>query len=146
MLPTIHVLVKDAMYVSRGEIPMYVGDAEYQWIYEDSGLTSQYDQLAGVLAWMHQIFSAKLLTPKDGSSFILASLTSRSHQVNYRILLVPCFTVVVYNETWWPLLNVHLNYKPTNYWRILFWSGGRPMQFSCLKKFRALVVPGGGMS
>ena len=41
------------------------------------------------------------------------------------------------------MLNVHLNYKPPSSWRILFLSGGYPRQFSRLKKFRALVVPGG---
>ena len=41
------------------------------------------------------------------------------------------------------MLNVHLSYKPPSYWRILFWSGVHPRQFSKLKKFRALVVPSG---
>ena len=41
------------------------------------------------------------------------------------------------------MLNVHLSYKRISSWRILFWSGGYPRQFSCLEKFRALVVPGG---
>ena len=38
------------------------------------------------------------------------------------------------------MLNVHLSYKPTSYWRIMFWSGGYPSQFSRLKVFRVLVV------
>ena len=42
------------------------------------------------------------------------------------------------------MLNVKLSYKHTSSWRILFWSGGYPRQFSPLKKFGALVVPGGG--
>ena len=42
------------------------------------------------------------------------------------------------------MLNVNLSYKPTSYWRILFRSGGNPMQLSCLEIFRALVIPGGG--
>ena len=42
------------------------------------------------------------------------------------------------------MFNVHLSYKPPNSWRILFQSGGCPRQFSCLKNFRALVVPNGG--
>ena len=42
------------------------------------------------------------------------------------------------------MLNVQLSYKPTSSWRILFWSWRRPRQFSCLKKFKALVVPSGG--
>ena len=40
------------------------------------------------------------------------------------------------------MLNVNLTYKPPISWRILFRSWGYPMQFSCLKFFRALVVPG----
>ena len=43
---------------------------------------------------------------------------------------------------WW-LLNGHLGYNPTIYWRILFRSGGRPRQFSILKFFRDLADPGG---
>ena len=73
-----------------------------------------------------------------------SSLTSRSHRVNPRSLLGPCFAVVVYVETWWPTLNVKLSYKPPRYWRILFWSRICPRQFIYLKMFRALVVPGGG--
>ena len=42
------------------------------------------------------------------------------------------------------MLNVRISYRPPSYWRILFWSGGHPRQFSRLKKFRALVVPRGG--
>ena len=42
------------------------------------------------------------------------------------------------------MLKVQLNYKPPSSWRILFRSERRPRQFSCLKKFKALVVPGGG--
>ena len=42
------------------------------------------------------------------------------------------------------MLNVNLSYNPTSSWRILFRYGGYPRQFSRLKKFRALVVPGGG--
>ena len=40
-------------------------------------------------------------------------------------------------------MNLHLSYKPPSYWRILFRSGGYLSQFSRLKKFRSLVVPGG---
>ena len=39
------------------------------------------------------------------------------------------------------MLNVHISYKPLSYWRILFWSGVRTMQFNNIKNFRALVVP-----
>ena len=42
------------------------------------------------------------------------------------------------------MLNVYLIYKTPSSWRILFWSGGYPRQFSCLKISRFLVVPGGG--
>ena len=42
------------------------------------------------------------------------------------------------------MLHLHLSYKTPRSWRILFRSGGHPRQFSRLKKFRALVVPGGG--
>ena len=42
------------------------------------------------------------------------------------------------------MLSVHLSYKPPSSWSILFCSGGRPRQFSCLKKFRSLVFPRGG--
>ena len=41
------------------------------------------------------------------------------------------------------MLNMHLIYKTPLSWRILFWSGGRPRQFSCLKKFRDLKYPSG---
>ena len=40
------------------------------------------------------------------------------------------------------MLNVHLSYKPPDSCRILFRSGGSPRKFSCMKIFRALVVPG----
>ena len=36
------------------------------------------------------------------------------------------------------------SYKPPSNWSILFRSGGRPNHFSCLKNFRALVVPSRG--
>ena len=54
------------------------------------------------------------------------------------------FFSCVYDETWRPILNVHLSYKPPSSWRVLFWSGGLPGQFSRLKKLRTLVVPDGG--
>ena len=38
---------------------------------------------------------------------------------------------------------MHQSYKPPNSWRILFWSGGCPSQFSNMKHFRALVFPVG---
>ena len=63
--------------------------------------------------------------------------------MNSRSLLRPYFTGVVYVETCWPMFNVHLSYKPPKYWRILFRYGVRHRQFSRLKKFRSLVIPGG---
>ena len=42
------------------------------------------------------------------------------------------------------MFNVHQSYKPPSYWWVLLWCGELPRQFSCLKKFRALVVPVGG--
>ena len=64
----------------------------------------------------------------------MVSLTDRSHRLNLRSLLRPCFAVVVYNE---------LSYKPTSSWRIFSWSGLYSMQFSILKTFRSVVSPGG---
>ena len=43
------------------------------------------------------------------------------------------------------MLNVHLSYKTTSYYKILFCYGGIPMQFSCLGIFRDLVVLGRGL-
>ena len=42
------------------------------------------------------------------------------------------------------MLNGHLSYKTPSSWRIIFQYGGIPRHFSILKKFRSLVVPGGG--
>ena len=42
------------------------------------------------------------------------------------------------------MLNMHIVYNPPSTWSIMLKSGGRPSQFSRMKKFRALVVPGGG--
>ena len=42
------------------------------------------------------------------------------------------------------MLDFCLSYKPPNSWIIIVWSEGRPSQFSHLKKFRYLVIPGGG--
>ena len=54
------------------------------------------------------------------------------------------FCSCVCGETRWPILKLYLCYKPPSSWRILFRSGGRPRQFSCLEKFRTLGVPIGG--
>ena len=90
MLPTMQALVEDAMYVSQGDIPMSEGDTAYHWSCEESVLTSRYYQLVDVSACPQQRFSAKILTPKDGSSFILERTTNGIYQVNLRILYGPC--------------------------------------------------------
>ena len=54
------------------------------------------------------------------------------------------FKKLVSDETGWPMLNIHISYKPHNSWRILFRPEGYPMQFSRLKEFRTLVILGGG--
>ena len=41
-------------------------------------------------------------------------------------------------------MNVNLSYNSPSSWSIQFKSGGCPSQFSSLKNFRSLVVPGGG--
>ena len=111
---------------------------------EDSSLTSRYYQPAGVSACLKLILYASILTPNDDVSFILESLTNRSHQVNSIIPLGPCFAVFVYDENGWPMLTAHLSYKPPIYWRILFWSGWWPRKFISMKCFRALVFPSRG--
>ena len=141
--PTMQVLVEDVVYVSQCGIPMYVWDALYLWICDDPGLISWSDQIVGAAACSHQSFSSKLLTPKDVSSFILVNITNRSHQVNSRSMIGPCFAVVVYDETRWPMLNVHLSYKPPYSWRIIFWSGGCPRQFSGLNFSGLWHIPKG---
>ena len=73
----------------------------------------------------------------------MVSITNRSHQVSSRSMLGLCFVVVLHDEILLPMLNVHLSYKPSSSWRILFWSGGYPRQFNHLKMFRVMVVPGG---
>ena len=73
---------------------MSEGDSMYQWSCEDPGITSLPDQIVGALAGPQKSFSENILTPKYRGIFILASLINRSHQVNSRILLVPCFSVI----------------------------------------------------
>ena len=87
------------MYVSQGEMTISGGNSAYNWSCEDPGLTSWSDHLVGVPAYPHKILSAKLLTPRDGVSFILAGLTNISHQLNSRSLIVPCFAVFLCDET-----------------------------------------------
>ena len=126
----------------------YQYQLEECWSSVDLCLPPEITQRSNQQVWdlddLEWSFYANLLTPKVGSSFTLESLTNRSRQINLRSLLSPCFAVVVYNENWWPMFNVHLTYKFPSSWMILFWFGGYPRQFSTLKKFRALVVPGGG--
>ena len=40
-------LVEGEIYIYQGETPMSGGDAEYQWICEESDITSRFDQLIG---------------------------------------------------------------------------------------------------
>ena len=48
------------------------------------------DQLVGALDQPQQIFSAKILNPKDGGRFTSESLTTISHEVNPISLRRPC--------------------------------------------------------
>ena len=89
MCPTVQGLVEDVMYVSQGKIPIYEGGATYQWSCEESGLTSWSDQLAFTSAGLQRSLYSNILTPKCGGSFILASLTNRSHQVDLKSLRGP---------------------------------------------------------
>ena len=93
------LLVDDGMYVYQGEIQMSGGDSVYQWSYEEPSLTSRYDQIVLISECLHQRFYEKLLTPKYVNSFILVSLTNRSHQVNIRRVISPCFALVLCDET-----------------------------------------------
>ena len=65
----------------------------------ESGTTSRSDQPAGISACPQRRFFVKLLTPKDGGSFILTSLTNISHQVSSRSLIGQCFECFVCDET-----------------------------------------------
>ena len=107
-------------------------------------LTWQSDQPVGASSYPQWSFSAKILTPKAMGSFILEILTNRSQRVNLRSLSGPCLEFFVYNETWWPMFNIHLSYKPPSSWRILFRSGGSPRKFSRLKMWSSLLVTSGG--
>ena len=66
---------------------------------KESGLTSRSDHPAGIFQCPYQSVSASLINQKDGGSFILASLTNRSHQLNSIIMFSPYFSVVEYNDT-----------------------------------------------
>ena len=67
-------------------------------------LTLQYDQPEGDSSCPHQSFSANILTPKEGSIFILASIINISYQMNSRSLLGPFFAV-------WCTINLVINVK-----------------------------------
>ena len=96
-------------------------------------LTSRSDQPIGASSYPYWSFYTKIFNPEWQRYFTLASLINRNHRVNLGSLLGPCFAVVVYNETWWPMYNVHLSYNPPSSWRILFWFRGYARQFSILK-------------
>ena len=106
-------------------------------------LTSRHDQAVGASDYLKKILYEKILNPKDGGSFILASLTNIRHQVYSRIILILCFTVAVYDKTGWPMLDMHLSYNPPSSWGILFRSEGIPKKFSYKKNSRHLLIPGG---
>ena len=72
-----------------------VGYSAYQCIYEESGLTSRYNQLSGTQECLQRSFYEKKLTPKSGGSFILESLTNRSHQVDLVSLHGPCLVLKI---------------------------------------------------
>ena len=57
-------------------------------------LNSRSDKSLGDSDYSYQRLSANILHPKYSGSFILESLTNRSHQVNSIILCGPCFAVV----------------------------------------------------
>ena len=139
MLSTIQGLMECVIYVSQGVIPIPI-----EGMLRISGYGGVWSYLT---VWSTSrrigVPAAKLLYkaigPERGRYLILSSLTNISHQVDLRSMCGPCLA-----KTGWPMLNVHLRYKPPRSWRILFWSRGPPRQFSLLKNFRSLVVPGGG--
>ena len=63
---------------------------------------------------------------------VLPDLCSQSWGIN---LVALCILLRVQQ------LNVHLSYKTPSSWRILFWSGGHPRQFSHLKRCMDIVFP-----
>ena len=65
-------------------------DAAYQWISEDTGLTSWSDQLVGALACPQLRLSENILTPKEVGRFILDILTNRIQKAYLRILIGLC--------------------------------------------------------
>ena len=53
MMSPLQGLVEDVMYFSWCGITMSGGYDAYQWIYEETGLTSRSDQLVGTSACPH---------------------------------------------------------------------------------------------
>ena len=105
-------------------------------------LNKKYYQVEVASAFPESTFSEKIPTQKDGSSSILETLTTGSHQVNLRSMCDPyCFKNIVWDETGRWLLIVNISYKPIIYWRILIQYEGLLRQFSHLKKLRSLVDP-----
>ena len=83
----------------------------------------------------------KAINTKVSQYLFLGESNQKKSPGEFNKLSRPVFCSCLYNETWWPMLNVHLSYKPPSSYRILFRYGGRPRQFSYLKIFRSLVVP-----
>ena len=73
------------MYVSQGEILIFVGDS--YWVVEmclDPGLPSRSDQQLRASAYPYQNLTANILTTKYSGSFILASLTNVNHPGEFK--------------------------------------------------------------
>ena len=98
------------------------------------------DQPAGIPVYPQRSFSENILTPKDGSSFILQSLTNRSNQVNLRILRGQFVSFIRSCLRWNCVTSIE---RTPSSLMILFWYGGLARNFSRMKTFRYPVVPGG---
>ena len=138
-------MVEDAMYVSQGVIPISA---------EGMPVTSK--SVPGV-CYLITFWSdsrrlrlpavkllCKAIEPQMTAVVHLGTYNKQRSPGEFKKPDRPCFAVVVYNETWWPMYNVHLSYNPPISWRIMFWSVGIPQAVQLFEKFRALVVPGGG--
>ena len=82
----------------------------------------------------------KDINPKRRRWILIGKSNQQKSPGEFKNPAWPVFCSFLYDETLLPMLNVHLSYKPTIYWRIMFWSGGHPIQFSCLKIFRSMLV------
>ena len=92
MFSIIQGLVENVMYISQGGILMSVRD-EY-WgvdLFPAPDLTFQSGQQRGSSSYFQKKITTKILTLKDGSNFMLASLSNIIHQVNMIILRGPFF-------------------------------------------------------